>query len=213
VEWIPSHCGIPGNEAADSVAKEATEDKEPKSLPLSLSYLKRKIREKLLLEWKEFYFEPSDKGTEYSGQPSLSLPKELRSRTRGLTSQIISFRTGHGYFKAYFDRFNISQNSYLCGCGCPQQTRTHLLKHCPLLKDDRPSIKTVTGAPPTTHDILHTKEGIIALTKFLSETGVGTRQWFTGRWPQASSDSESIGNIANYQVGLGDLEDERRGEG
>ena len=39
LQWIPAHCGIPGNERADELAKQGARDAQPRSV---LSFSERK---------------------------------------------------------------------------------------------------------------------------------------------------------------------------
>ena len=56
LEWIPSHVGIEGNEAADSAAKSALEEDYLIRLPLNIDELKCIIKKKINAEWQKEYF-------------------------------------------------------------------------------------------------------------------------------------------------------------
>ena len=51
-EWIPSHCGINGNEMADMYAKKALEKNMEINNKLSLSEIKHVILKKYIMEWQ-----------------------------------------------------------------------------------------------------------------------------------------------------------------
>ena len=203
LEWIRGHCDIPGNETADLLAKEAARSKPPNNPSTSLTHLKRRIRSKLLKEWKSF-FNDYPHGNSYMGTPTLTLPNELRSKNRILTSQIIQLRTGHGYFKAYYRRFNLQIPNYICACGSTNQTPAHLLLTCPKFHQDRPRYRTHIRGPPNIKDVLHDKDNMKKLVTFLEDTSIATRHWFQNV-DRHRAESEDLATWANYGTGLGNL--------
>jgi hypothetical protein len=66
LEWVPDHINIKGNELADKAAKKGTELQHitPESY-ISLAFIKRKIREKGLLEWNIIWSDFKLKGKHY----------------------------------------------------------------------------------------------------------------------------------------------------
>ncbi|GBL73895.1 hypothetical protein AVEN_230840-1 [Araneus ventricosus] len=50
--WVKSHIGIKGNKIADTLAKEATTDGIPASLPFPKSYLKNQLLQLSLSRWQ-----------------------------------------------------------------------------------------------------------------------------------------------------------------
>ena len=122
LQWIPSHCGIAGNESADVLAKEGSA-KEQIYQPLSFQEVKTIIQRKSAVDWK------TNTGYDY-GKDSL---KDL-SRT----DQVIIFRlrTGHCRLNKHLYRLGISQTA-LCQCQQAEQTPEHILQDCPLLGELR----------------------------------------------------------------------------
>ena len=77
--------------------------------------------------------------------------------------------TGHGKFKAYFNRFHIAnQNSDSCPCQNPEQTVEHLLFECPIHQRNRYAYYTLTTATPLT-DIFKKQCCVLEFVKFINK--------------------------------------------
>ena len=93
--WIPSHCGIEGNERVDQLAKETLEQEiEPlagihytDSKPLVNSYIKQLVQTKwgVVVHGRDFYLV----------KPTLGQPKKFQRLTRAEEVVITRLRIGH----------------------------------------------------------------------------------------------------------------------
>ena len=134
IAWVPGHCEISGNEAADYVAKRATSTR-PRDPPFtSLTHLRRKAKEELLENWTARWVGPhlrSHFGPANRLPPTLKPRKHFRELPRELYGRVIQCRTGHAVYGEYYMRREIEEQ-YSCPCGAYLQithrTRTIILR-------------------------------------------------------------------------------------
>ena len=186
IAWCPSHCGIPGNERADQLAKEATELGRQIPFKVTHSNAKRRAKSATLKLWRIEW-----KNTTKSGryaianrlEPSLTPTphfKNLKDK-REVFGRVTQCRTGHAYTGEFRRSFlPLSQDPITCPCDNKSiETREHILRECPRFEQQR---NILEKASPTIAlpEILGTKKGIAALSEFLIASGAFTR---TGTTP------------------------------
>jgi ribonuclease HI len=128
IHWVPGHVNVKGNERADHLAKEGTTKKrQERDSRVSITYLKRKMREDALKDWKQRWTKVRT-GRSYEGQPGTNLHPILRNhKSRRTVSTLIQMRTGHGYNRAYLSRIPTTKiTTPRCSCGYRNQTPKHL---------------------------------------------------------------------------------------
>jgi ribonuclease HI len=181
IQWVPGHSGVEENERVDQLAKEAAGKPSLRPLFTSLSFLKRKVKETQALEWAELW-RTSCHGKSYRGSPTTSLRKIIATFDRAVASTITQLRTGHGHFNTYLVRIPSSGVvSQRCGCGASHQSPEHLLMRCKIFARERKTMKKeIRKLPFMLHILLYTKPGLAAISKFLLETKIATREWRLG---------------------------------
>ncbi|GBM94569.1 hypothetical protein AVEN_198319-1 [Araneus ventricosus] len=86
--WVKAHIGIKGNEIVDTLAKEATTDGIPASLPFPKSFLKKQLLQLSLSRWQAEWDNGETSRSVYSIIPKISNKQLHWSR------ECIQFDTG-----------------------------------------------------------------------------------------------------------------------
>ena len=123
LQWIPAHCGIPGNERADRLAKSGSKHQQP-NVPSTYQEVKTLLRNKRTREWKR-------RTGDYNASAD---PINILQRSEQTT--IFRLRTGHCGLKSHLKRIGVA-NSAQCDCRTADQTVHHVLQDCPLLDAQR----------------------------------------------------------------------------
>ena len=186
INWVPGHTNVPGNELADSLAKEATE-LVPDSNKTSYAHLGSTIRVTRLREWQTVLDQydklPSQNPATYKKQFPWKLGSKILlplGTKRQLASAFYQLKLGHGYLKSYLHRLGHSESD-LCQCG-KRETAEHLLLRCKILAAARSRLRDrLQGTRLSLRILLHTKVGIEKTLTFLKETGIVTRKWHLER--------------------------------
>ena len=127
LQWIPSHCGVQGNEQADRLSKEGSKATQYEH-PVPYSEAKTLLKNCFHNSWKERLGITTERD-------SIDLLKRKEQVT------IFRLRTGHCRLLAHLNRLHISHTDE-CPCGTSPQTPEHVLQTCPLLDNLRQAIWT-----------------------------------------------------------------------
>ena len=112
LQWIPSHCGVGGNEEADLLSKMGSK-LEQTAQPMSYSEAKTILRNNFRTEWQQRL----DIGTEEDS---------IHQLDRAAQVTIFRLRTGHCQLLSRLHRLNISHSDE-CPCGTgPKTPQPHL---------------------------------------------------------------------------------------
>jgi ribonuclease HI len=132
IHWVLGYTNIMGNEDTDTLAKLATTSPPTTQLPISLSWLRRKVREQHTADWTAWYA-TCPKPKSYSAPHRHRLDAAYTTLPRKLSSAILRLRTGHGYFLACLAHPPTEKYpSRNCTCPLhPPQMPKHLLLSCP----------------------------------------------------------------------------------
>ena len=127
LQWIPTHCGVEGNETADFLAKKGSKIvSNQTSTPISFHFIKRTILNKYINRLREEYT------TKTSGKEWKDL-EDYNITTLQRKSAVATFRlrTGHDCLNKHLHRFGIANSPKYSFCNLNEDMeRTHLL-HCP----------------------------------------------------------------------------------
>jgi ribonuclease HI/exonuclease III len=137
--WIPSHVGIPGNEKADRMAKEAAThaSTEPKwasdpVFPVSLATAKKKIRMNMRRKWQQRWNASSGGRDYFALQPKVTTNQSHAWATNRRADSIqCQLRLNHSILNASRARFDNDVDPDCTECKSSTiETREHYLMHC-----------------------------------------------------------------------------------
>jgi len=158
--WCPSHCGIRGNERADTLAKLAASSTTPCQFALTTkTWLQTQASAEFFRQWK----------TELPlSKPSFKFPDHLHhvdwADTRALWRMLCNCSPTD-------TPPNIDAGR--CPCGSAPYTSLHLLRDCPLLAVERTILLSSAVGDIQSPDFLLAPGNSMPLRRFLRATGLG----------------------------------------
>ena len=126
LQWVPRHSFLPGNDAADELARRGAL-LAPSAIPGSLSSFISRIRSSLFLDWRRIFSSKFfDTQVPSISTEELVLPRHARCVLSRLRCN------GHSLLlSAYLSRIGRIENPSCSACGHLSQDTSHLILHCP----------------------------------------------------------------------------------
>jgi len=158
--WCPSHCGIRGNERADTLAKLAASSTIPCQFAVTTkTWLLTQARSEFLAHWKNEL---------PLANPSFKFPSHLCG---------VDWADTRAIWRVFCNRSptdpppNITVE--LCAYGLDLNSSLHLLRDCPLLATQRVILLHSTVGDIQTPGFLTSPQNTQPLCQFLRKTGLG----------------------------------------
>ncbi|KAJ5513135.1 hypothetical protein N7463_002687 [Penicillium fimorum] len=146
LQWTPGHCEVPGNDAADLLAKEAAVPGKTHPFCCLLSRERAHIRQGIHDQWKKEWNESSTGA--HLRQIDNTLPAKYTRRLydslpRNRAYILTQLRTGHSWLSTYAKAFRFRDDD-LCVCGARESIH-HVLLDCPRLGELRRELRIKVG--------------------------------------------------------------------
>ena len=127
--WVPSHCGLEGNERADVLAEGGTKLSQ-KGIPVSEAIVKAKIKAR---KWQ-----PTQKRPTETYKERRASRKEIEAEwPRRVRTAYARMRTGHSKRPKQYRYVIEQEDDAICKCGQVEETIEHILCNCEIMAERR----------------------------------------------------------------------------
>jgi hypothetical protein len=148
LQWIPSHCGVHGNEQADGLVKHGAGQQQQEN-PVCLTEMKIFIKSQ---------FKTPQQQDSY------------HQLTRSDQTTIFRLRTGHNRLNQHLNRVMKIIPSLMCSCGEAEQDTFHILQTC---KNHQALREEIWPLPTTLQEKLYgLVDALQKTTRFVVETEI-----------------------------------------
>lgn len=170
LQWIKGHSGSRGNDAADELARRASDLKvfgpEP-IVPIPSGQFRSMLRTRTKEQHREYWatHEACRQSKEALPEINCRLAKKLLKLSRPNLRAITSVITGHGHFNKHLFVIGVTDSPLCRGCMEVEETAAHVMIECHAVADYR---ARYLGAPRSIPEVLQCVNGLL---KFLEEIG------------------------------------------
>ncbi|MEM6804864.1 MAG: ribonuclease H family protein, partial [Bacteroidota bacterium] len=133
--WVRAHCGVPGNETADRLAKAGTKQKEIIDY-IPVSYVKGEVKKNLKHKWQREWRElHSCRQTKmfFPNLPTKQTTRAIMKLSKPLFSSVVRHTTGFSGLRYIESKIGSSEDKVCRLCNENDETSFHIIMECPRL--------------------------------------------------------------------------------
>ena len=166
MQWIPSHCDIPGNERADVLAKRGAAKEQPNIL-VSQTTAKQMIKSNSKTEWKNSWTQSEKGRVMFTYMPKPNIKDPINSLKRKDQVIIFRLRSTHIQLNAHLSRITKDHPPACTLCGYREETVNHFLFDCQPLQTIRNEF--LPQNPGLENSIYSDREQLLKTSRFFQK--------------------------------------------